>query len=106
MFDVAKKIDKLRKQRGWSIYRLSIEIGVTQQAIHAWYDPNKSTLPSLITLNAFCEAFGITLADFFMEEHYIDVPPRLKRFNDNWYALSESDRDTIDSLMNIMIKKK
>lgn len=30
---------------------------------------NRETLPSIVTLQAICDAFGITLSDFFKEEN-------------------------------------
>ncbi|MBO5316524.1 MAG: helix-turn-helix transcriptional regulator [Clostridia bacterium] len=61
-----EKIDKLRIQRGWSINNLALEAMLTQSTINNLY--SRKTEPKLSTLRAICEAFGITLSEFFKEE--------------------------------------
>ena len=61
--DILKKINDLRLQRNWSIYRLSIESGLSQSTLTNMF--NRETLPSIITLECLCTAFGITMSEFF-----------------------------------------
>ena len=61
-----EKIDKLRIQRGWSNNNLALEAMLTQSTINNLY--SRKTEPKLSTLRAICEAFGITLSEFFKEE--------------------------------------
>lgn len=63
---VLEKIDKLRKDRGWSINYLAMEAMLTQSTINNLYV--RKTEPKLSTLTAICGAFGITLAEFFAED--------------------------------------
>ena len=65
--DVLKRIDELRKERGWSINYLAMEAELTQSTLNNLYARN--TEPKLSTLRAICNAFGITLYDFFKEEN-------------------------------------
>jgi transcriptional regulator with XRE-family HTH domain len=106
MIDVVKKIDELRKARGWTIYKLSAETGLTQQAIHAWYNSNKMSMPSIPTLEIVCEAFGITMADFFTEKYIVEMTPHIKALYDNWCGLSNEERIIIDSLVRKLISRK
>lgn len=64
--DVCKKIDDLRRQRGWSINNLAMEAMLTQSTVNNIFIRNSE--PKLSTLRAICNAFGITLAEFFKEE--------------------------------------
>ena len=64
--DVLEKIDFLRKKRGWSINYLAMEAGLTQSTVNNLYA--RRTEPKISTLRAICNAFGITLADFFNEK--------------------------------------
>ncbi|MBQ2793232.1 MAG: helix-turn-helix transcriptional regulator [Clostridia bacterium] len=64
--NVLKKINKLRIERGWSVYRLSVESGITQSTLTNMF--NRETQPSISTLEALCGAFGITMAEFFSED--------------------------------------
>ena len=61
-----EKIDKLRVQRGWSINRLAEEAILTQSTINNLY--SRKAEPKLSTLRAICDAFEITLSEFFEEE--------------------------------------
>ena len=64
--DVLKKINKMRIERNWSVYRLSVESGISQSTLTNMF--NRETLPSITTLDCICTAFGITLSEFFLED--------------------------------------
>ena len=68
--EVLEKIEKLRKEKGWSINYLALESGLTQSTLNNLYARN--TEPKISTLRAICGAFGITLSDFFKEEENED----------------------------------
>ena len=63
--DVLKRINQLRLERGWSIYRLSVKSGISQSTLTNMF--NRETLPSITTLSLICDAFGISMAEFFSE---------------------------------------
>lgn len=63
--DVLKKINKMRIDRNWSVYRLSVESGVSQSTLTNMF--NRETFPSIATLECICSAFGITMSEFFAE---------------------------------------
>lgn len=62
---VLEKIDKLRKERGWSVNYLAMEAMLTQSTLNNLYV--RGTEPKISTLRAVCDAFGITLAEFFAD---------------------------------------
>lgn len=64
--DVLKKINAMRLERGWSVYRLSVEADLPQSTMINMF--NRETLPSLTTLESLCRAFGISLSEFFRED--------------------------------------
>ena len=64
--EVLEKIDSLRKARGWSVNNLAMEAMLTQSTLNNLYV--RRTEPKLSTLRAICNAFGITLAEFFSDE--------------------------------------
>ena len=68
--EVLEKIEKLRKEKGWSINYLAMESGLTQSTLNNLYSRN--TEPKISTLRAICGAFGITLSEFFKEEESDD----------------------------------
>lgn len=80
-----EKIDKLRKERGWSVNNLAMEAMLTQSTLNNLY--MRKADPKISTLRQICNAFGITLAEFFAEEN------------------ETSDETQIDALLAEKIKK-
>ena len=68
--DINKRIDELRFQRGWSMYELAQEAGITQSTLTSMM--KRGTPPKIDTLECICEAFGITLSQFFMEDEHME----------------------------------
>lgn len=97
--DVIKKIDKLMKERQWTDYRLSIESGLSSSTIANIH--RRNTVPSITTLEAICNAFGITLAQFFNEEDDpIQLDPDQRELFDNWFALSAHQKNILAGIIN------
>ncbi|MBP3307889.1 MAG: helix-turn-helix transcriptional regulator [Clostridia bacterium] len=69
--DINKKIDELRFQRGWSMYELAQEAGITQSTLTSMM--KRGNPPKIDTLECICEAFGITLAQFFVQDEEIEI---------------------------------
>ena len=63
--DVLARIIELRDARGWSEYQLAEKSGMAQSTISSWY--RKRMLPTIPSLEKLCDAFDITLAQFFLE---------------------------------------
>lgn len=65
--DVLEKITSLRRARNWSEYQLAERSGLTQSTISSWY--RKNMMPSIPSLERICDAFGISLSQFFLDEN-------------------------------------
>ena len=65
--DILKRIVDLRKERNWTEYQLAEHSGLTQSTISSWY--RKNMLPTIPSLSKICDAFGITLSEFFLEDN-------------------------------------
>ena len=63
--DILEKITKLRLENGWSEYELAERSDLPQSTISSWY--RKNLIPSIPSLEHICNAFGITLSQFFLE---------------------------------------
>ncbi len=102
--DVLKKINKLRIERNWSVYRLSVESGIPQSTITNMF--NRETLPSITTLEMLCQAFGISLSEFFYDEN--EEKQSVK--NDALYAmiegLSDGEKQILIDLVRVLSNKK
>lgn len=64
--DVLTRITALRTGRNWSEYQLAERSGLTQSTISSWY--RKNMMPSIPSLERICDAFDITLSQFFLED--------------------------------------
>lgn len=64
--DILDKITELREERHWSEYQLAEKSGLTQSTISSWY--RKGILPSIPSLEKLCDAFGLSLSQFFLED--------------------------------------
>ena len=96
--DVIQRIDDIMKERGWSYYKLSIESGLSSSTITNIY--RRNTVPSITTLEAICNAFGITLSQFFAEEDdFVQLSPEQKEMFDNWLCLSESQKKIVAEII-------
>ena len=90
MIDVLKRINDLRRERGWTIYKLAEESMVAQSTMSNMF--TRKTMPSLYTLNQICEAFGITMSEFFDDGVIVSDETRiLSAFR----GLTERDRKTV-----------
>ena len=68
--DILEKIDELRKERGWSVNYLAMESELTQSTLNNLY--SRKSDPKISTLRSICNAFGITLSEFFKDKEETD----------------------------------
>lgn len=69
--DVLEKIRKLQGERDWTDYKLAQEADISQATLSAIFQ--RGTPPKVDTLQCICKAFGLTLAQFFLEDEQIEV---------------------------------
>ncbi len=104
MIDIARKIDKLRVERGWSIYKLSHEAGISNQTFHSWL--SGKSLPTLPPLENICEALGITLADLFCENEMIELTPEIKDLLHNWGKLTDEEKKSFKGIIETLVRDR
>lgn len=99
--DVINRIDMLMKERGWSDYKLSSESGLSSSTIANIH--RRNTVPSISTLEAICNAFGITLAQFFTEDTYtVQLNSEQRELFNRWVSLTDTQKKLIYSLIQEM----
>lgn len=90
--NVMERIDELCRQRNISKYRLSQITGISQSAFSKMARQQSSL--SLETLQRICEAFGISMAQFFSEPgEYPDLTAQQKQLLHFWTLLDGKKRD-------------
>ncbi len=65
MENILQKLDKLRKEKGISIFKLTELAGLSENTIYNWY--NKGSQPTIEALKAVCDVLNISLSYFFAE---------------------------------------
>lgn len=46
----------------------------------------------MVTLEALCKAFNITMAQFFAEDEMVELTPELRELFDRWTALTDEQK--------------
>ncbi len=98
--DTHERLRQLLNERGWSEYRLSKNCGLSESTLANIF--RRNTVPSITTLETICDAFGITLAQFFAEEDSVELTPDLKEFFDSWVCLTPSQKAAVLQVMKAM----
>lgn len=97
--DILERIKALQKEKGWTNYQLAQEAAMTQSTLTNMFA--RKTLPSVTTLIAICDAFEITLSQFFSEN---ETTPILSSEEitliQKYRQLSKKNKNVINILIN------
>lgn len=97
--DIIERIKELRDERGWSTNRLALEAELTQSTVSALLT-RATSLPSLDTLTHLCDAFGMTLAQFFLEEEQSElVSEQEKQLIEQYRKLPDQKKKAVLTLL-------
>ena len=98
--EVLERITQLRLERGWSEYKLSEQSGIAQTTISSWF--RKEVCPSVPSLEKICNAFNITLSQFFNynKETSVDLTSEQIDLIDAWSRLSRKQQKAFLSFLN------
>lgn len=104
-FNILGRIEDEKKKRGWSDYQLSVQSGVSQAILTTW--KKKSLTPSLASIEQICDAFGITLSQFFNEGETVRVLSNEEaQLVDLWEKTSMKQKETILQMMDAFVHNK
>lgn len=96
--DVQNRLRELMEQRSWSAYRLAKQAGLSETTISNLF--KRGQLPTIYTLERICDAFGITLCQFFAEkDETVMLNDEQKEVLSLWAALSDKNKELILYLM-------
>ena len=99
MVDVLERITQMRLQRNWSEFELAQQADLSQSTISSCY--RRKQIPTVQTLEKICNAFGITLSQFFADtEDPLVVSPEQKELLTSFFALPPNVQGDIKSLIN------
>ena len=98
--DTNERLRRLLNERGWTEYKLAKKCGLSQSTIANIY--RRNTVPSIATLEAICNGFGITLSQFFADEQMVELTPELKDIFDCWIDLTPNQKDAALQMLKAM----
>lgn len=101
--DATDRIKQLLSQRGWTAYRLSKNSGLAESTITNILKRNN--VPSISTLEAICNGFGITMSQFFAEGNVIEVTPDVMELIEYYAILSSEQKEIARQLLKNMNQK-
>lgn len=86
------RIAELCRKRGYTKYRLAQLTGITQTALGNML--NQKSMPTMANLEKICDAFEITIAQFFSDdESRLDLTKEQKEILEIWDGLDEKERE-------------
>lgn len=101
MKDILTAITKYREARGWTEYQLAERSGLPQSTISSWY--RKNMIPTVLSLEKICMAFGITLSQLFAEDdELVSLTDSQKKLLERWSRLSEEQQSVVFALIDKM----
>ena len=102
--DIQNKIRELMEARGWTIYKLAQETGVSWSTIRNMF--NRNTAPTLPTLEVLCKGLDITLVELLLGDGYPELSDEQKELLTRWNRLSPNDKQLYLDLLRSLDEKK
>ena len=99
MINVLERIMQYRLERNWTEYQLAEKSNLPQSTISSWY--RKNQIPTIQSLEKICQAFNITLAQFFTEKSSTPVvlTDKQKVLIDNFNKLTQEQQKAVLALL-------
>jgi len=91
--DVLERLRKLKRETGWSDYKIAKKAGLSAGTVSNLYKRN--TIPNIFTLEAICKGFGITLSQFFADDELVEMKPDFKELANNYGRLTDENKKLI-----------
>lgn len=99
--DIHKRINALMAERNWTDYRLAKESGLSHSTVYNMFKRNNA--PTIPTLECICQAFGLTLSQFFSEgDNASALTEEQSALFSKWSALTDAQKKILLDLMNTL----
>lgn len=100
-----ERIDRLRVEQNMTMYQLASKATLSKNTVKGIYRQDR--FPNLQTLLRLCEAFGLSLAEFFSYEsrgmEYSKQEVELMRL---FKALGETEREIVVRLVEVLARAR
>ena len=102
--DVLEKITKLKNERGWSFYKLAKQANIPQSTLSNLFSRENS--PNMATLTSICNAFGMSLAQFFADTPDSTLTEEQKKILKKWVLLNESQKEKVTIYLKGLLQEQ
>lgn len=99
--DVIERLRNMMAERQWSEYRLAKAAQLSQSTITNIF--HRNTIPSIPTLKCICDAFGISLCQFFGENTPAVSAAQMELLND-WNTLTPEQQALLKGIIKELKK--
>ena len=103
--DIKQRIDELRIKKGWSLSRLALEIGVSDNTVYSWYNEKKYQ-PSRKTTEDICNVFNITLAEFYSDIDFDKLASKEIVLLEAFRNVSDEDKQRVIEIVKLFENKQ
>lgn len=103
--DIKQRIDELRIKKGWSLSRLALEIGVSDNTVYSWYNEKKYQ-PSRKTTEDICNVFNITLAEFYSDIDFDKLTSKEIVLLEAFRNVSDEDKQRVIEIVKLFENKQ
>ncbi len=98
--DVNERLRQILDERGLTTYKMSELSGLSHTTLANVFKRN--TVPSISTLQAICNGFGITLSQFFAEGEMVEMTPEVKELLEGWVNLNTEQKAAVMQMIKAM----
>ena len=97
--DILNRINELRNERGWSVNTLADEAGIEQTTLRSALYRNNAP-PTIYILEGICQAFNITLSQFFYEGESTELlSAQEKKVLESYRRLCPESRNGLSAIL-------
>ena len=93
MKQILEKIDSLRREKGLSVYKLTIQAELSENTIYNWY--KKNYCPTLDALEAVCRVLDISLFSLFATNESEALTSQEEQLISIFRKLSSSEKEIL-----------
>lgn len=92
--DIQGRIRELMEERSWTEYRLAKGANLSHSTVANMF--NRNNAPTFPTLEAICNAFQMTLSQFFCEdENLMELTEEEKKLISRWKQLNAEQKKAL-----------
>ena len=102
--NVKDRIDHLRLNKGWSLNALAEKIGVSSNTVYSWFN-NQKYNPSRKSIEKICEAFEMSLTEFYAEIDSQNLSTQEMLLLDTFRRVPDSLKDKMLKIISLFTNK-